>query len=67
MAVQAFFAKQVSRIILTRPAVEAGEKLGFLPGDLQDKVDPYLRPLYDALFDLVDAERVTKMLEKRII
>ncbi|HEY0049008.1 MAG TPA: PhoH family protein [Pyrinomonadaceae bacterium] len=67
MGVQALFAKQVSRIILTRPAVEAGEKLGFLPGDLQDKVDPYLRPLYDALFDLVDAERVTKMLEKRII
>ncbi|MBA2605860.1 MAG: PhoH family protein, partial [Acidobacteria bacterium] len=67
MAVQALFAKQVSRIILTRPAVEAGEKLGFLPGDLQDKVDPYLRPLYDALFDLVDNERVTKMLEKRII
>ena len=67
MAVQALFAKQVSRIILTRPAVEAGEKLGFLPGDLQDKVDPYLRPLYDALFDLVDTERVTKMLEKRII
>jgi phosphate starvation-inducible PhoH-like protein len=67
MAVQALFNKQVDRIILTRPAVEAGEKLGFLPGDLQDKVDPYLRPLYDALFDLVDAERVTKMLEKRII
>ncbi|MGI8470182.1 MAG: PhoH family protein [Pyrinomonadaceae bacterium] len=67
LAVQSLFAKQVDRIILTRPAVEAGEKLGFLPGDLQDKVDPYLRPLYDALFDLVDAERVTKMLEKRII
>ena len=67
MAVQALFQKQVDRIILTRPAVEAGEKLGFLPGDLQDKVDPYLRPLYDALFDLADAERVTKMLEKRII
>ncbi len=67
MAVQSLFNKQVSRIILTRPAVEAGEKLGFLPGDLQDKVDPYLRPLYDALFDLVDAEKVTKMLEKRII
>lgn len=67
MGVQALFTKQVDRIILTRPAVEAGEKLGFLPGDLQDKVDPYLRPLYDALFDLVDAERVTKMLEKRII
>lgn len=67
LAVQALFSKQVSRIVLTRPAVEAGEKLGFLPGDLQDKVDPYLRPLYDALFDLVDTERVTKMLEKRII
>lgn len=67
LAVQALFNKQVDRIILTRPAVEAGEKLGFLPGDLQDKVDPYLRPLYDALFDLVDAEKVTKMLEKRII
>jgi phosphate starvation-inducible PhoH-like protein len=67
MAVHALFEKKVSRIILTRPAVEAGERLGFLPGDLQDKVDPYLRPLYDALFDLVDAERVTKMLEKRII
>jgi phosphate starvation-inducible protein PhoH and related proteins len=67
MAVDALFKKQVSRIILTRPAVEAGERLGFLPGDLQDKVDPYLRPLYDALFDLVDNERVTKMLEKRII
>jgi phosphate starvation-inducible PhoH-like protein len=67
MAVHALFQKKVSRIILTRPAVEAGERLGFLPGDLQDKVDPYLRPLYDALFDLVDPERVTKMLEKRII
>ena len=67
MAVDALFKKQVSRIILTRPAVEAGERLGFLPGDLQDKVDPYLRPLYDALFDLVDSEKVTKMLEKRII
>lgn len=67
MAVQALMQKQVSRIVLARPAVEAGEKLGFLPGDLQDKVDPYLRPLYDALFDLVDAERVTKLLEKRII
>ena len=67
MAIDALFKKQVSRIILTRPAVEAGERLGFLPGDLQEKVDPYLRPLYDALFDLVDAEKVTKMLEKRII
>ena len=67
MAVQALMQKQVSRIVLARPAVEAGENLGFLPGDLQEKVDPYLRPLYDALFDLMDAERVTKMLEKRII
>jgi phosphate starvation-inducible protein PhoH and related proteins len=67
MAVQALWSKRVSRIILTRPAVEAGEKLGFLPGDLQDKVDPYLRPLYDALFDLADAEKIGKMLEKRII
>jgi len=67
MAVQALMQKQVSRIILARPAVEAGEKLGFLPGDLQDKVDPYLRPLYDALFDLIEADRVTRFLEKRII
>jgi phosphate starvation-inducible PhoH-like protein len=67
MAVQALMQKQVNRIVLARPAVEAGEKLGFLPGDLQDKVDPYLRPLYDALFDLIDAERVSKLLEKRII
>ncbi|MDH3492072.1 MAG: PhoH family protein [Acidobacteriota bacterium] len=67
LGVHALFQKQVSRIILTRPAVEAGERLGFLPGDLQDKVDPYLRPLYDALFDLVDTERVTNLLEKRII
>ncbi|MBA2341423.1 MAG: PhoH family protein [Pyrinomonadaceae bacterium] len=67
MAVQALMQKQVSRIILARPAVEAGERLGFLPGDLQEKIDPYLRPLYDALFDLIDAERVTKLLEKRVI
>jgi len=67
MAIQALMQKQVSRVILARPAVEAGEKLGFLPGDLQDKVDPYLRPLYDALFDLIDSERVTRLLEKRII
>jgi phosphate starvation-inducible protein PhoH and related proteins len=67
MAVHALMQKQVNRIILTRPAVEAGEKLGYLPGDLQEKVDPYLRPLYDALFDLIDAERVTKLLEKRVI
>jgi len=59
--------KQVNRIVLARPAVEAGERLGFLPGDLQEKVDPYLRPLYDALFDLVDYERVTRLLEKRVI
>jgi phosphate starvation-inducible protein PhoH and related proteins len=67
MAVQALVQKQVNRIVLARPAVEAGEKLGFLPGDLQDKVDPYLRPLYDALFDLMDYERVTRLLEKRVI
>ena len=67
MAVQALMQKQVTRIVLARPAVEAGERLGFLPGDLQEKVDPYLRPLYDALFDLMDAERVAKLLEKRII
>ena len=67
MAVQALMQKQVNRIVLARPAVEAGEKLGFLPGDVQEKVDPYLRPLYDALFDLVDYERVTRLLEKRVI
>lgn len=67
MAVQALMQKQVNRIVLARPAVEAGEKLGFLPGDLQEKVDPYLRPLYDALFDLVDYERVARLLEKRVI
>ncbi len=64
MAVQAFIKKDVSRIILTRPAVEAGERLGFLPGDLQSKVDPYLRPLYDALFDMFGAETYQKHLEK---
>jgi len=67
LAVQALMQKQVNRIVLARPAVEAGEKLGFLPGDLQEKVDPYLRPLYDALFDLIDYERVTKLLEKQVI
>ncbi len=67
MAIQYLLSKRVNRIILARPAVEAGEKLGFLPGDLQDKVDPYLRPLYDALFDLMDYERVTRFLEKRVI
>ncbi len=64
MAVKAFKAQEVSRIILTRPAVEAGEKLGFLPGDLQTKVDPYLRPLYDALFDMFGAETFAKHMEK---
>lgn len=64
MAVTAFRAKEINRIILTRPAVEAGEKLGFLPGDLQSKVDPYLRPLYDALFDMLGAETYSKYLER---
>lgn len=64
MAVSAFRAKQVNRIILTRPAVEAGEKLGFLPGDLQQKVDPYLRPLYDALFDMLGPESFQKYQER---
>ncbi|MFN8940899.1 MAG: PhoH family protein, partial [Acidobacteriota bacterium] len=67
MAVAALLGKQVSRIILTRPAVEAGEKLGFLPGTFQEKVDPYLRPLYDALYDMVEAEKVEKLLEKNTI
>ena len=67
MAVKAFKAKEVSRIILTRPAVEAGEKLGFLPGDLQQKVDPYLRPLYDALYDTLGMENVDKLMEKGVI
>lgn len=64
MAVKAFRAKEVSRIILTRPAVEAGEKLGFLPGDLQQKIDPYLRPLYDALFDMLGAEAFARQQER---
>ena len=64
MAVNAFRAKEVNRIILTRPAVEAGEKLGFLPGDLQQKVDPYLRPLYDALFDMLGAEAFARYQER---
>jgi len=63
-AVAAFRAKEINRIILTRPAVEAGERLGFLPGDLQSKVDPYLRPLYDALFDMLGAETYNKYLER---
>ena len=67
MAVSAFLNKKVSRIVLTRPAVEAGERLGFLPGTLQEKVDPYLRPLYDALFDMMDAEKVEKLLERNTI
>ncbi len=67
MAVSAFINKQVSRIILTRPAVEAGERLGFLPGTLQEKVDPYLRPLYDALYDMLESERVEKLLERNVI
>jgi phosphate starvation-inducible PhoH-like protein len=64
MAVQAFQAKTVDRIILTRPAVEAGERLGFLPGDLMAKVDPYLRPLYDALYDMLEPDGVQKLLER---
>jgi phosphate starvation-inducible PhoH-like protein len=67
MAVSALMAKKVSRIILVRPAVEAGERLGFLPGSLQEKVDPYLRPLYDALYDLLDQEKVDKLLERNVI
>jgi len=67
MAVSALMAKKVSRIILVRPAVEAGERLGFLPGSLQEKVDPYLRPLYDALYDLLDPVKVDKMLETNVI
>jgi len=67
MAVAALDAREVNRIILTRPAVEAGERLGFLPGDIQAKVDPYLRPLFDALYDMLDPERVTTYLENGII
>ena len=67
MAVAAFRAKEVNRIILTRPAVEAGERLGFLPGDLQNKVDPYLRPLYDALYDLMGVENFQKYVERGVI
>ena len=67
MAISALLNKQVNRIILARPAVEAGERLGFLPGTLQEKIDPYLRPLYDALFDMLDPERVERYLEKNII
>ena len=67
MAVSALVNKRVQRIVLTRPAVEAGERLGFLPGNLQEKVDPYLRPLYDALYDMLDSERVEKHLERSVI
>ncbi len=67
MAVSALLNKQVARIILTRPAVEAGERLGFLPGTIQEKVDPYLRPLYDALFDMLDTDRVEKYMERNVI
>ena len=67
MAVTAFRNEDVSRIILTRPAIEAGEKLGFLPGDLQSKIDPYLRPLYDALYQIMGAESFQKNMEKGLI
>ncbi|HEX6804531.1 MAG TPA: PhoH family protein [Terriglobales bacterium] len=67
MAISALLAKRVNRIILARPAVEAGERLGFLPGTLQDKIDPYLRPLYDALYDMLDPEKVDRYLEKSVI
>jgi len=67
MAVSAFLNKKVNRIILVRPAVEAGEKLGFLPGDLYQKVDPYLRPLFDALYDMMDYEKASRLIEKSVI
>ena len=67
MAVQAWKAEKVARIILTRPAVEAGERLGFLPGDLEAKVNPYLRPLYDAMFDLLGADTAQELMERRIV
>ena len=67
MAVSALLSKRVSRIILARPAVEAGERLGFLPGTLQEKIDPYLRPLYDALYDMLEPEKIDRYLEKNVI
>lgn len=67
MAVRSLISKKISRIILTRPAIEAGEKLGFLPGDLQDKVDPYLRPLYDALYDILGVDKVHELMDRDII
>lgn len=67
VAVQALLANEVERLILTRPAVEAGERLGFLPGDLQQKVNPYLRPLYDALYEMLDAEKIPNLMERGVI
>jgi len=67
MAVNYYLTKKVNRIILTRPAVEAGERLGFLPGDIADKINPYLRPLYDALYAMLDFDRVSALIEKGII
>ncbi|OGW32862.1 MAG: hypothetical protein A2X59_03780 [Nitrospirae bacterium GWC2_42_7] len=67
MAINALLKKQISRIVLARPAIEAGEKLGFLPGDLYEKVNPYLRPLYDALFDMMEAEKAAKLIESGVI
>lgn len=67
MAVNALLKKQISRIVLARPAIEAGEKLGFLPGDIQEKVNPYLRPLYDALYDMMEAEKALKLIERGVI
>ncbi len=66
-AVDALESEQIRRIVLVRPAVEAGERLGFLPGDLSQKVDPYLRPMYDALYDMIGAERVTRLIERNVI
>ncbi len=67
MAINAFLKKQVSRIVLARPAIEAGEKLGFLPGDMYEKINPYLRPLYDALYDMMEAEKAARLIEQGVI
>ncbi len=67
MAINAFLKKQVSRIVLARPAIEAGEKLGFLPGDMYEKINPYLRPLYDALYDMMEAEKAARLIERGVI
>src|SRR5881409_3527102 len=67
MAVRALLEKKINRIVLTRPAVEAGERLGFLPGTLQEKIDPYLKPLYDALYDMLDVKRVDRNIERGVI